>query len=127
EALAVGTLFHAWLAQIEWLDSGLPSDDALRRIAAQLRRETACSDEQIDAHLARFRTLLSAPTISGVLSRSFYDAPSNLGLKLKSWPTGGVDLDVHRERPFAIRSGDEILSGAIDRFIIITHANRPIA
>jgi ATP-dependent helicase/nuclease subunit A len=126
DALAIGTLFHAWLAQIEWLDGGLPTDDALRRVAARLRREIACSDEQIDEHLARFRKLLSAPTISDVLSRRVYESPSNLGFKVKTWPTG-FKTTVYSERPFAIRTGDEILTGAIDRLVVITHDNRPIA
>jgi ATP-dependent exoDNAse (exonuclease V) beta subunit len=126
-ALAIGTLIHAWLAQIEWLDDGLPADDALRRIAAHLRREIACSDEQIDEHLARFRRLLTAPTISATLSRRFYDSPINIGLKTKSWPAGELDVRVYPERAFAIRNGDEILSGAMDRLVVITHDNRPIA
>src|SRR5262249_47225874 len=54
------------------------------------------------------------------------DSPTNLGLPLKKWP-GPTELSVHREHPFAIRTSDHILTGAIDRLVIIQHNHHPIA
>ena len=34
---------------------------------------------------------------------------------------------VHRERAFAIRNGDQLLSGSIDRLVVITRGGEPIA
>jgi len=130
QAFAIGTLFHAWLAEMEWLDAGLPSDDALVQVAAQLRSEIGGMAEQITSLIGRFRQQLSAAPIAEILSRRFYDSPANLGLaKLKSkpWPGGKIELSVVTERPFAIRSGDNILSGSIDRLVVIKSGGRPIA
>ena len=85
---------------------------------------------KLDAHLGRFHQQLAAKEIADLLSRNFYASPANLGvpkLKGKSWPAGEVKLSVHRERPFAIRSGDEILTGSIDRLVVITVGGQIVA
>jgi ATP-dependent exoDNAse (exonuclease V) beta subunit len=126
-ALGIGTLFHAWLAEIEWIEDGLPSDKALQAIATRIRAETGASADQIAEHIARFRQQLGAKPIAGLLSRKFYDAPANLGLKLKTWPGGGVELSALRERAFAIRQEDALLTGSIDRLVVIKSGEKPIA
>jgi len=126
-ALGIGTLFHAWLAEIEWLDNGPPSDDVLQRLAARLRADTGASADQVASHLARFRQQIAAKSIADALSRKFYDSPANLGLKLKAWPAGGIERIAQRERSFAIRQGNALLSGSIDRLVIIKNGDTPIA
>jgi ATP-dependent exoDNAse (exonuclease V) beta subunit len=130
DAFSLGTLIHAWLAEIEWLDGGLPSDDRLRQIAAQLRPEIGPLADNLDLPLANVRRWLAAAPIAKVLSRSFYDAPKNLGLPAlnpTAWNPGEIELEVLREHPFAIRDGDEILSGAIDRLVLIKRAGQLLA
>jgi ATP-dependent helicase/nuclease subunit A len=126
-ALGIGTLFHRWLAEIEWLDEGLPGDNVLRKIAAQLRATTGFSDDQITAHITRFRQQLTAKPIADVLSRRYYDSPANLGLAKNAWPAGPIELSVFRERPFAIRIGNQIVPGSIDRLVVIQSNGKPIA
>jgi len=120
-------LFHAWLAEIEWLEDGLPSDEALRRIAARVRAESGTSADEVVAHIARFRQQLAVKPIAEALSRKFYDLPTNMGLKLKGWPTGGNEVNALRERSFAIRQDDALLSGSIDRLVVIRSGGKPIA
>jgi ATP-dependent exoDNAse (exonuclease V) beta subunit len=130
EAFGIGTLVHAWLGEVEWLDDGLPNDDVLRQIAARERSKIGNIRGQLDAHIQRFRGQLTASAIAGTLCRRFYDSPANLGLTAfasNKWPAGKIELVVKREHLFAIRSGDEILTGSIDRLVIVQHNGRPIA
>jgi ATP-dependent helicase/nuclease subunit A len=130
QAFGVGTLIHAWLEQIEWLKAGVPSDEDLRQIATRLRSEIGDVSKQLDAHIARFRQQLAAPPISAVLSPQYYESPANLGLtgfKSKAWPGGPPELTVHREKPFAIRTGDELLTGSIDRLVVIKAGGQIVA
>jgi ATP-dependent exoDNAse (exonuclease V) beta subunit len=129
-AFGIGTLFHAWLEQIEWLDDGEPSDDTLRQVAASLWGKIGDLSPQLDALIARFRQQLASGPIAAVLSRSFYKSPENLGLqkiKTSGWPTGPIELTAQRERSFAIRDSDKILSGSIDRLVIIKSRGKVVA
>jgi len=113
EAFGIGTLFHAWLAQIEWLDDGQPGDDVLRQIAAGLRGQIGSAERDLDGHIARFRKQLAAPTVKDALSR-------------KSYPPG-KDLTVWRERPFALRTENGILTGSMDRLVIVRSGGKIVA
>jgi ATP-dependent exoDNAse (exonuclease V) beta subunit len=124
----VGTLFHAWLAEIAWLDAELPSDKRLREIAARLRATSGISDDKIDGHIARFRQQLAAKPIAELLSQSFYQSPANLGLEQKSWPSPTSQITPFRERAFALHQDQEkLLTGSIDRLVVISSNNNPIA
>ncbi len=113
EAFGVGTFFHAWLAEIEWLDDGQPGDEKLRRIAAGLRGEIGSAGKDVEGHIARFRKQLAAPTIKEALSR-------------KSYPPG-TDLTVWRERPFALRTENGILTGSMDRLVVVKNGGKIVA
>jgi ATP-dependent helicase/nuclease subunit A len=113
----VGTLIHAWMEQIEWLDAGPPSADALRNVAARLKSQIGEIADDFERHHARFLEQLAAPAVAAVLSRPFY----------ADLVPGGSELSVQRERPFAIRHGDELLSGSIDRLVILHRRGVPIA
>ena len=113
-ALAYGTLIHAWFEQVEWLDDGAPSDGRLREIAAALP-DLVLSHEYIDRLLAEFRVMLTRPNISACLQRSAYHC------------CAGDTLQVEAERPIAVRDGDRLLVGSIDRLVTIYRNNHPIA
>ena len=98
-ALARGTLIHAWLEQIEWLDDGPPGDDHLREVAASLP-ELALRPEDIERLLAEFRTMLGRPNIAACLSRAAYNHFS------------GATLKVEAERPIAVRDADASSKGS---------------
>jgi ATP-dependent exoDNAse (exonuclease V) beta subunit len=130
EAFALGTLVHAWLAEIEWLDAGPPTDKRLREIAARLHPQIGALVDNLDLPIANFRRWLAATPIASVLSRSFYDNPKNLGLaplKSSAWKSGDIQLEVLREHPFAIRDGDQLLTGAIDRLVLIRRQEKLLA
>ena len=112
-ALGTGTLIHAWLEQIEWLDDGLPSDEELRQIAAQ----TAGRNRRRLRAAGRAGRPLSpaarSPDIAAVLHRSYYAQHA------------ADELRVSRERKFAVRTGDELLGGSIDRLVVLRQGGRP--
>ncbi len=109
---ARGTLWHAWLEQIEWLGEGPaggePGDEQLRTLALALGHGL-----NLDEEIAEFRRVLRQPELRGVLSRSAYADPRQLGLAATQ-----CDLRVLRERRFAVRDADGLLSGTIDRLVL---------
>jgi ATP-dependent helicase/nuclease subunit A len=122
-----GLLFHAWLAEIGWIEDGLPTDERLREIAARLRSKSGIAASDVDAHIARFRRQLAAKPIVELLSRRYYDSPTNLGLPLKAWPTAAIELSARCERGFAVPIDQQLMNGSIDRLIIIKSGGKPIA
>lgn len=115
-----GMLFHAWFEQIEWLDDG-PPDDAVLRAAAQ---KLASSSDEVDGWLAEFYRCLKRPNLRDVLCRARYldskgalwsDQPEIRAELAASAPT----LQVLRERTFAVRHADKLLTGAIDRLVLV--------
>ena len=121
-----GTLIHAWMEQIQWLDDGLPDANQLRQTASQL--DTANLD--IDTRMSEFLAMLKRPNVSRLLSRANYAKPLDLPLpptvlaELASAPTR---LEVHTERRIAMRDGDSILTGNIDRLVLIFHGDKIVA
>ncbi|HEX3654975.1 MAG TPA: UvrD-helicase domain-containing protein [Pirellulales bacterium] len=98
-----GELMHRWLQAVEWLDDGRPDEWQLRELAASLHW---AAGPLTDA-LADFYRLLDRPFTRAALSRAAYDRAGRMRLK------------VERERPFALRQGDVLMSGAIDRLVLI--------
>jgi ATP-dependent exoDNAse (exonuclease V) beta subunit len=94
-----------------------------------LRSQIGDVSGQLDRLIAKFRKQLAVKSVAAVLSRDFYAAPANLGLALlaSKWSASRVELQVHREHPFAIRHGDNLLAGNIDRLVVIRSGSRIIA
>ena len=94
-----GTVFHAWYEQIEWLDQqGPPAESRLRDEAAKLR----APQDEVDDWLKTFYASLGQAEIRAQLSSA-------------SFAEGAC---VVNERRFAVRQGDTLLRGAIDRLIV---------
>jgi ATP-dependent exoDNAse (exonuclease V) beta subunit len=122
-SLVTGTLMHAWMEQISWLDEGVLSDQKLTDVAKALRGEIGDVSDELDDLIGAFREQMKAPAIAAVLRKAFYDSPENLqlpGQKQKQWP-GKVDLTVCCERHFAIRDQAAIAVGSIDRLVLLNH------
>ncbi len=118
-----GTLIHAWMEQVEWLedgfpDMGLPDEATLLSVAARAAPRIAADRADTASRLATLRGQLKAPRVAAALSRAAYDRFAG---------SGELQLDVHNERPFALRIGDELLSGSIDRLVLVHRGGRLIA
>jgi ATP-dependent exoDNAse (exonuclease V) beta subunit len=104
DARARGTLIHAWMESIDWLDepSGEendPPDGALMQRA----RAMGVAESLAESTLREFRVMLTNPSVRAVLQR-----PS---------PREGVHCEVRREMPFAVRDGRTLLHGVFDRIV----------
>ncbi|HUY36609.1 MAG TPA: UvrD-helicase domain-containing protein [Pirellulales bacterium] len=125
-ALLRGTMIHACFEQIEWLDDGAPSDEAL----AEASLAAGASRADVAGWLPQFREMLARPAIRAALSRHAYQggaAWKGKGEILKALSGGDYSLNVRREQRFAIRDGDAILTGALDRLVVAERDGRPLA
>jgi ATP-dependent exoDNAse (exonuclease V) beta subunit len=113
-----GTLVHAWMEQVAWLDDGLPADASLLAIAARVAPGIAANRADCLARLATLRKQLQQPKIAAALFRAAYNHYAG---------SGQIHLEVLRERPFALRVGDRLLSGSIDRLVLIHRGGKLIA
>lgn len=101
-ALDRGTVLHAWLERITWLQDGVPDDEALLAAA----RAAGHHSPRLPHWLTDFRAALARPEIAALLSR----------------PDDGVERVVSNERAFALRLADDdgapfLLTGSMDRMV----------
>ncbi len=97
-----GTLFHAWLERVTWLDDGVPPDDELRQIAEVMRGQ----DLDTERWLLEFQAMLQRPDIAALLSRRSYQRGHS--------PMGGPERisDREGEAPAEPRRGEGIVPGS---------------
>ena len=112
-AMRRGTLVHAWLEQIDWLEDGIPDDSMLRQVAAPLNTETLEVNEEIEA----FRRCLGLPNIHKILCQEYYGQVLSENLR----------LSVRQEQPIAVRLENQLLTGTIDRLVLVKNGDRPVA
>ena len=98
---ARGTVVHAWLETLEWIEDGLAPAAELRRIA--LNAGSGLGADEVEELLAWLRDRLEQPEIRRVLSR-------------EAWPEGAA---VERELPFLLREGDALVEGVVDRLVLV--------
>jgi ATP-dependent exoDNAse (exonuclease V) beta subunit len=115
-----GSVFHAWFEQIEWLEDGLLDDTALRGIGLRI----GATESEVDQWQRQFHTKLENPRLRAMLSRATYqsvhEAPWAGRPEIASDLAGAPPvLEVFRERPFAVRLRDTLLSGTFDRLLLI--------
>jgi ATP-dependent exoDNAse (exonuclease V) beta subunit len=103
-----GTLAHAWLERIGWLEDGVPPDEELRALAARLF--PLIPADTVEALLVRFRGWLATPAVRYVLRRDSYPA----------------DAVVEREVPFLHRSEGRLVEGVVDRLVLVREAGRVV-
>lgn len=101
-ARAVGDIVHAWLAELEWLEDWMPSDDELLSLAH--RAAPTLPPAELRALLGRFRDWLGQPEIRALLERGSQPEAEN--------------LQVERETPFLVRLGGTLVRGRIDRLVL---------
>jgi ATP-dependent exoDNAse (exonuclease V) beta subunit len=127
-AAARGTLWHHWLQHVRWLEDGVPDDTQLRQAAMEVLDASSTLDVQHE--LSQFRQMLDRPEFAEVLRRTSYRPPLGLntvpGL-LDQLSSGRCDLHVQTERRFAIREGNTLLTGSIDRLVLIGHKDNLLA
>ncbi len=114
-ALQRGSVIHAWLAQIEWLDPRDPRlDIADNDLLAIAQQEAPDQDKAwAVARLEEFKRLLSQSGVVGALS-----LPAVTG-------SDTAKPVLWRERAFAVRVGDRLLQGKFDRVVVHYQNGKP--
>jgi ATP-dependent exoDNAse (exonuclease V) beta subunit len=97
-----GTLVHAWLEQLRWIEEGLPEPAKLRAIARRLGSRVG--EAEMGGLIRDLGGWLAHPAIRAALSQT-------------SYPAGAL---VEREVPFLHREGEVLLDGKIDRLVRFT-------
>jgi ATP-dependent helicase/nuclease subunit A len=108
EARLRGTVVHAWCEAVEWMEDGLPEDEALRATAARVA--PGLSATRMDAWIGDFREWMQAPAIRGALSRAAYLPGAT----------------VERELPFLHRQAEGLLQGYIDRLVLVEDGGKVV-
>jgi ATP-dependent exoDNAse (exonuclease V) beta subunit len=125
-ALERGTVIHAWFEQIEWLDHAHPEDAALQAAAIKL----GASPADAARWLPEFRAALARGAVRDALTRASYlqTAPWTKGHDIRAELAGQRPrLEISRERRFAVRDRDAILSGSFDRLVLVYRDDRLVA
>jgi len=110
EARRRGDVVHAWCRLVGWLDEeGIPPEETLARTARRVAPEMA--SEEVQPLAEELRAWLDAPEVRAALSRAEAErwARSRAGAQVP---------ELQREQPFAVRLGEEIVEGVIDRLVL---------
>ncbi len=125
-ATSRGILIHALFEQITWLDEEIPRRELWQQVAARIGCGGLNMADQLDA----FQRMLAMPEIAANLRRDFYQPPREPSLRQAI----GVDLadkslrlELHNERRFAVRDGRRLLSGIIDRLVLLYDGQQLLA
>ena len=78
-----GQLWHAWFAQVSWLEDRLPDEARLRRAAAELLADVPGGPGDLAADLADFHAALRRPAVAELLTRDRYRDLRQLSLPAK--------------------------------------------
>ncbi len=108
-AMARGTAIHACFEQIDWLDDGKPNEEQLRHAVISALTDTSLDADEI---IRQFNHMLENPDIAAALRRGSYRED-----EVRS--VASLRLEVHNEKRFAIRDKNRMLSGAIDRLVMM--------
>jgi ATP-dependent helicase/nuclease subunit A len=115
-----GSAFHAWFEQIEWLDDGEPDETLLRTVGLR----TGAVESELDEWLPQFRSKLRNPKLRAVLTKRSYISGESTPWSKRSAISAALagnrpTIEVYRERPFAVRLRDKLLSGTFDRLLLV--------
>lgn len=129
EALLLGTIVHAFFERIEWLGDELPEEAALRAVGESLlRTHAAPTTLDLEKLIQQFLADLTRPAAAQLLHRKNYLAslPDVLTF-LEPGEPEALDVRVQNERPFAIREQDRMLTGNIDRLVLLSRGPELVA
>lgn len=124
---ALGLIHHVWLASVVWSDDPPPNDDMLQRLAQRLKPKGI----QLKNEVRLFRRYMNAPTTRRLLSRDWYADFGHFGFDARTLASLHAAqeriLQLARERPYAIRKGNQIERGVLDRLVIIADGEKALA
>jgi ATP-dependent exoDNAse (exonuclease V) beta subunit len=105
----VGSIVHAWLETLEWIEDWDPDLNGLHALGARVAPDL--SRPEAELLFTRLQGWLEAAEIRYRLGREGY-------------PTGSQVLT---EEPFAVRLEDKLFQGRIDRLVLVKEEGAPVA
>lgn len=111
----VGSVTHAWLERIEWLDDFELDEAKFQAVARSLVGDAL----NIDHLLSRFRKIIEQPNLRQLLGRETAPRPKSVSKSA----TG----QVRQEQTFAIAVEGGIQNGSIDRLVLWREGEKVIA
>jgi ATP-dependent helicase/nuclease subunit A len=113
---AAGKLVHAWCERIGWIEEGVPGPGVLADVARE--RAPALAGPEAERLAERFVQWLGNEEVRRALSR--VDAAARLArLAGEEGAPAGALPELHRERRFARRTDGEVVTGVIDRLVLL--------
>ncbi|WP_437187487.1 UvrD-helicase domain-containing protein [Planctomicrobium sp. SH668] len=117
-----GTLFHQWAETIEWLDEEKINLSKMRSIASL----SGLDDREFDVLSSEFMQSMNFDSVKNLFSRD-HCLRSYLQTQSKEGSTS-FSCEVLNEFRFLETSADgELINGAIDRLVIISENDQPVA
>lgn len=123
-AMDRGTLFHRWMEQIRWLDEARPADTVLRQIGRELGHDQSRDSSRLNLEksLTQFQSMIRVPQVAWALSKRSYlngdlEVPPSVQAEIQAEP---INLEVINERPFSVLADGRIISGTIDRLVLLS-------
>lgn len=108
-----GTLIHALFEQCEWYEDGAPDEKQLSQAAQRALFPMERIVVDIPKHITEFKEMLAAADIHQWLRQDAYTA------RAQSLGITNLQLRLYNEYPLAMRAGNELLSGFIDRLVLL--------
>ena len=129
-AMEHGSLIHAWLEQVEWLErdlfgTGMPDDGDLRKIAIQLPVRWVNVDDAIQ----KFHRMLKEPRICNLFRQEPYRKEFSRWFQsqvAKELPAS-ARFEVFNEQPIVFSDGGRCGTGTIDRLVLVYDGDEVIA
>ena len=116
--LEFGILIHAWFESIQWLDERPPSDETLREIAKRLGNRL-----DVERQMEQFRGMLRRDSVKRLLNEMTYRASLSdvfdlNALEIRS--PADLTLEVFNEQAISVRDDRSLLTGNIDRLVLLS-------
>lgn len=122
QALERGTVIHALFEQVTWINQ-IPTDRELLRVANRVSDgHVAAHSQDAQSQVSEFRRMLDREQTVKVLTPEYYLEPFDENV-IEAIPdefnAGHARLEVHNERSFVVPDSNSMLSGTIDRLVLI--------
>jgi ATP-dependent exoDNAse (exonuclease V) beta subunit len=117
-----GTVLHAGLSEIDWLEDSRWKS----RILDRLRRQFPTVDD-VERLVGDLTAMVGRPVLQQLLTRKSYLDQMAQRVALDQLVFDSLTATVENERGFAVRLDDAIVQGSIDRLVWIHEGNKPLA
>ena len=114
-----GTLIHSLFEQVEWLEAFTLDKAELGRVAMASVEPEALRHLKLAQVIDDFVGFLDSSSVQTALSRRRYQ-PNELGFAPDR-------IEVENERPISLIMGDRLISGTIDRLVVLYQNGKPFA